>query len=140
VHDHDHDRVLHALTVAEAAELLGLAQIKHQLADLAKAVEHIHRTVHRLEEQQMTTKDEILAQLGGVKTTLVETKKDLGRVAEDLRTALANNDLSAIAASVDELQNLATGIDADAEAASPEPTMEPAPEQPAEPTPADRQL
>jgi prophage DNA circulation protein len=98
-----------------------VAHIARKVDALTAAVDHLHRAVHKLEETIVTTKDEISAKLGDVKTTLVETKKDVGRVAADLKTALDNNDLTAIGDAVDELQGIASGIDADAEGASPEP-------------------
>ncbi|GAA2346831.1 hypothetical protein [Dactylosporangium salmoneum] len=84
----------------------------------------------KLKEQIMTSKDEVLAQIADVKTLLVETGKDVSRVADKLDQALANNDLTAVSEAVAELKTIAQGIDDRAEASDPE---QPATGEPAEP-------
>ncbi len=76
----------------------------------------------------MATKDEILAQIADVKTVLVETGKDVGRVADKLDQAVANGNLTEVADAVAELKTIAQGIDDRAEASDPEVTepVEPA--------------
>lgn len=75
----------------------------------------------------MATRDEILANIDVVKTALVELQKDTNRVIADLEAALAAQDLTAVAAAVEDLKASVTNIDAAVEAASPEPPVVPAP-------------
>ena len=92
----------------------------------------------RLKEQIMVTKDEILTDLADVKNILVETGKDVNRVADKLDEAVENGNLTEVAAAVAELKTIAQAIDDRAEASDPEQTTpaEPTePETPAEPTP-----
>lgn len=108
----DLDRSLHALTVAEAAELLGLARVEHKLDHLTAAVEHIHRNIHRFEEQQMST-------IAEVNDKLTETLKDVRRVLDLVKNAPA---AAATQAEVDALAERLDSMDAEVEETSPEPT------------------
>jgi len=83
-----------------------------------------------LEGLLMATKEEVLASIADVKTALVELQSDVQRIITDLETAIANNDLTAVAAAVEDLKATVTTIDEAVETASPEPT-----EPPVEPTP-----
>ncbi len=85
-------------------------------------------------ETLMATKDEILAQIADVKAVLLETGKDVNRVADKLDAAVANGNLTEVADAVAELKSIAQGIDDRAEASDPETTETPADETPAEPT------
>jgi hypothetical protein len=87
----------------------------------------------RLKETLMATKDEILTQIADVKTLLVETGKDVSRVADKLDQAVANGNLTEVADAVAELKSIAQGIDDRAEASDPEQTTTPGDETPAEP-------
>lgn len=87
---------------------------------------HILRHLHDYKEMFMVTKQEILDQLADVKTVLGETAKDVGRVADKLDQAVANGDLSEVAAAVAELKQMAEGIDARAEQSDPEQPADPA--------------
>lgn len=91
----------------------------------------------KLKEQIMATKDEILADIADVKNILVETGKDVSRVADKLDTAVANGNLTEVADAVAELKQIAQGIDDRAEASDPEQTTTPADETPAEPAVGD---
>lgn len=82
----------------------------------------------------MVTKDELKAQIGEVKTILTETQKDVDRVATKLEQAVANNDLSDVAAAVQELRTLAQNVGDRAEQADPEQPATPA--EPDNPQPA----
>ncbi len=73
----------------------------------------------------MATKDEVLAQIADVKNLLVETGKDVNRVADKLDQAVAAGDLSEVSAAVAELHQIAQGIDDRAEASDPEQSAEP---------------
>jgi hypothetical protein len=84
----------------------------------------------RLERLIMTAQDDVLAQIADVKTLLVETGKDVTRVADKLDAAIASGDLTAVSAAVAELKTIAQGIDDRAEASDPELPVEPQPEQP----------
>jgi hypothetical protein len=90
-----------------------------------------------LKETLMATKDEILAQIADVKTVLVETGKDVGRVADKLDQAVANGNLTEVADAVAELKTIAQGIDDRAEASDPEQAAPVEPEAPADETPAE---
>jgi hypothetical protein len=91
----------------------------------------------KLKEQIMATKDEILTQIADVKTVLVETGKDVGRVADKLDQAVANGNLTEVAAAVAELKSIAQGIDDRAETSDPEQTAPAEPANPDEPAPVD---
>jgi len=80
--------------------------------------------VYRM-ERLMATKDAILAQIAEVKALLVETGKDVDRIADKLDEAANDGDLTAVAEAVTELHSLAQGINDRAEAADPEPAPEP---------------
>ncbi len=108
-----------------------LAALRQDVADIADAVTglrdglaHLHRGIHHLRGDIMATKDEVLAQIADVKAVLVETGKDVGRVADKLDQAVADNDLTAVSAAVDELRGMAQAIDDRAEASVPEPTTD----------------
>jgi hypothetical protein len=73
----------------------------------------------------MATKEEILASLADVKASLVELQKDTTRIIADLDAAVQAQDLTAVAAAVDDLKSTVGTIDAAVEAASPEPTETP---------------
>lgn len=73
----------------------------------------------------LPTKDEVLAALDGVRATLTELSSDVARLVAEFNTAVANNDLTAVAAAAAELGTIATAIDAAVEAASPQPVAEP---------------
>lgn len=76
----------------------------------------------------MATKEEILANLADVKASLVELSKDVTRVIAALDAAVQAQDLTAVAAAVDDLKTTVGTLDAAVEAASPEPpVVEPAP-------------
>jgi len=103
------------------------------LRALRDEVAHGVRHLHELKEQLMVTRQEIeqvKADLGEVKTILVEAHKDVNRVADKLDAALDAGDLSEVRAGVAELRTLAQGIGDRAEAADPE-------QAPTEPTPAE---
>ena len=95
---------------------------------------HIHvdgnGNLNELRGLIVATKEEILAQLDTLTSTLTELADDVNRLAQDLADAVAANDLTAIAEKATALQAIATAIDDAVEAASPEPTPEP----PTEPT------
>ena len=80
-----------------------------------------------LKELIMTlpTKDEVLASLGGVRAPLTELASDVTRLVGLFNTAIANGDLTAIAAATAELAGIATAIDEAVEAAAPQPVAEP---------------
>lgn len=97
---------------------------------------HIHVDTGHLDELRgllMATKEEVLAALDTLQTTMTELGSDVQRLADDLAEAVANNDLTAVAEKVTQLQTLAQAIDDAVEAASPE--GEPTPEPEPEPTP-----
>lgn len=95
------------------------------LRDIRDTVQHLHKHIHALMEEIVSSKQEVLDALAGVKATLVETGKDVTRVIGKLDEAIANGNLDDIAAAVNELRPLAQSIDDAAEAAVPEPTAEP---------------
>ncbi len=70
----------------------------------------------------MASKDEILAQIADVRTLLDEVRKDVGRVADRLDEAVANNNLDDVSAAVADLRGVVQAIDDRAEAAAPEDT------------------
>lgn len=73
----------------------------------------------------MATKEEVLASIADVKVSLTELSSDVQRIIADLETAIANNDLTAVAAAVADLKSTVTTIDDAVETASPEPTEPP---------------
>jgi isopropylmalate/homocitrate/citramalate synthase len=75
-----------------------------------------------LEGLLMATKEELLASIADVKTALVELQSDVARVIADLEAALEAQDLTAVAAAVEDLKATVTTIDEAVETASPEPT------------------
>ncbi len=85
----------------------------------------------------MATKEEVLASIDGVKTSLVELSSDVQRVIDALNEAIAAGDLTAIAAGVAELQTIVTAVDDAVEAVSPEPTEPPVEPTPTEPAPVE---
>lgn len=104
------------------------------VALLGAGVEAIHRHLHELKENIVSSKQEVLAELGEVKTILVEAGKDVNRVADKLDAAVAAGNLDEVSAAVDELRTLATSVGERAEAADPEPVVEePSPEEPINP-------
>lgn len=111
--------------------VVDLGQTAAMLARILDRLARVEHRQHELKEQTMATKDEILAQIADVKTTLVETGKDVARIADKLDVAAANGDLTAVSDAVAELKSLAQGIDDRAEASDPEAPAEP--EQPVEP-------
>lgn len=78
-----------------------------------------------LKEALMATKDEVLASLTAVRETLVELGTDVARLVDLFNEAVANGDLTAIAALAAELGTISTAIDAAVEAAAPEAEQEP---------------
>jgi hypothetical protein len=80
-----------------------------------------------LEGLLMATKEELLASVADVKALVVELQKDVTRIITDLEAALAAQDLTAVAAAVEDLKSSVTTIDDAVEAASPEPPTEPTP-------------
>lgn len=102
------------------------------LREIREAIRDNNRQLRTLKEQTMASKQEVLDALADVKNLLVETSKDVTRVADKLDQAVTNNDLTDVQAAVAELRSLAQGIDARAEQSDPEPATQP--EQPAEPT------
>lgn len=90
-----------------------------------------------VKELLMATKEEVLASIDGVKTSLVELSSDVQRVIDALNEAIAAGDLTAIAAGVAELQTIVTAVDDAVEAVSPEPTEPPVEPTPTEPAPVE---
>lgn len=87
------------------------------------------------QEQHVATKDEILAQIGEVRNLLVETQKDVGRVADKLDEAMAGGDLAAVGEAIADLRGIAQTINDRAEQSSPEAVAPDEPTEPVEPTP-----
>ncbi len=81
----------------------------------------------QLEGLLMATKEEVLAALDTLTSTLTELAHDVTRLAEELEAAIQANDLTAVAGKVADLQAMAAAIDAAVEVASPEPEPEPEP-------------
>lgn len=86
-----------------------------------------------LKEILVATKEEILAQLVTLGDTLTEIGSDVARIAADLAAAVANNDLTAVAAKVAELQTVSDTIESALDAASPDPDDVPTPTEPETP-------
>ena len=101
------------------------------------AVDDVHIHVHidvagatginELKDLIMVTKDELMTQIDEVKALAAETASDVTRVLEALEVAVANNDLTAVAANVAELRTIVEGADAALEEAVPETEPEPNP-------------
>ncbi len=89
----------------------------HPLLD---ALRGVIRRLDQLKEIIVTTKQELLDAIADVKNVLVETGKDVARVADKLDAAVANGDLTDVAAAVAELRALAQSVDERAEASDPE--------------------
>lgn len=103
------------------------------LRNLGDGIGHVLRHVHELQETIVTTKQELLGQLGEVKSLAVETFKDVGRLVDKLDEALAAGNLDDVAAATGELRTLVQDVNDRVEAAAPEPPAEP--EEPQPPAP-----
>jgi hypothetical protein len=85
---------------------------------------HVHvdgGNVTELKEILVATKEEVLANLTTLGDTLTEIGSDVARIATALEEAVANGDLTAVAAKAAELQSVATAIEAALDEASPDP-------------------
>ncbi len=107
-----------------------LAQLRASVARVARDVTRllalrgeisaVHRHVHELKEELVTTKQELLTAVGEVKTVLVEAQKDVNRLADRFDEAIAAGDLDDAAAAVAELRAIGQSIGDRAEQTVPE--------------------
>lgn len=80
-----------------------------------------------IKELVVATKEEVLAAIDVTKASLAELSKDVTRIIADLQTAIADKDLTAVAAGIADLQTVVAAIDDAVEVASPEPAPTPEP-------------